>query len=151
MAERVPLVVAAGQVEQLQAGDTIAPSFAFQWASNANFNAAQFIRSWSAQAPSNAEDETTKVLVPGASTLKLRNARGQVGVAPGGATADVFTLRVNGVATSIVVTISGASTTGADTTNTATVIGGDVVTVQGSKTGAPTGAASVLVSVECSP
>ena len=68
--------------------------------------------------------------------------------APGGATADVFTVRINGVNTAIVVTIAGAATTGSDTVHTATVNPGDKVTVQGTKTGAPAGAGGLVFSVE---
>lgn len=120
-----------------------------QWVSNSSFAADQFIRSWSAQAPSGTENEFTKILIPGnAATRTLKNARAIVGTAPGAGTSDIFTVRVNGVATAIVVTITDDVTTGSDTTNTATVSPGDTVTVQGTKAGAPAGATSVLFSLE---
>ncbi len=130
-------------------GPTSTSPALLQWVANANFNANQFLRCWSAQALSNTEDETTKILIPGnAGTRTLQNARALVGVAPGGVTADIFTVRINGVATTIVVTISGVATTGSDTTHTATVSPGDTVTVQGTKTGSPAGTTSVMFSVE---
>jgi hypothetical protein len=120
-----------------------------QWGSNSDFNADQFFTCWFPSAPSNAEDEHVKILIPGnVAARTLRNARAFVNTAPGGADADVFTVRVNGVNTGIVVTIAGAATTGSDTVNTAIVNPGDTVTVQGTKTGAPAGAGGAVFSVE---
>ena len=120
-----------------------------QWGSTSNYTAGDFLPSWTAGAANASEDEDKKILIPGNATPRtLRNARAFVNAAPGGATADIFTVRVNGVNTGIVVTIAGAATTGSNVVNTAVVNPGAVVTVIGTKTGAPANANGVVFSIE---
>lgn len=50
--------------------------------------------------------------------------------APGSGITVTYTLRVNGADTSVVVTISGTNTTGSDTTNSASIAVGDVLSIK---------------------
>jgi len=56
---------------------------------------------------------------------------------PGGGNARVFTVRVNGVNTSLSVTIAGFVTSGSNTVNTVPVVAGDRVSVQTTSIGTP--------------
>jgi hypothetical protein len=71
-----------------------------------------------------------------------------VTTAPGGVTAAVFTVRKNGVNTALVVTISGAATTGSDLVNSVSVSPGDTITVQFTKIGLPVATGKLTMSME---
>ena len=60
----------------------------------------------------------------------LRNMRIKVRTAPGGVDTVAVTVLVNGVASSLTATITGAATANSDLTNTATLAEGDYVTVK---------------------
>jgi hypothetical protein len=61
--------------------------------------------------------------------------------APGGAASRTFTLRLNGVATALAVTVSAATTTANNTSDTVSFVAGDLISIQHVATGGP--AASV--------
>lgn len=60
----------------------------------------------------------------------LKNLYVKMTTAPGGATNRVFALMVNGVATSLTCTVTGAATTGSDTSNSVAVVAGDQVSIR---------------------
>ena len=72
--------------------------------------------------------------------------------APGAGKSYAFTLRVNGVDSSLTCTISDANTTARDTTNSVSVTAGDLVTLKCVPSGTPaaTGANGVFCSIESS-
>lgn len=78
-----------------------------------------------------------QTLFPTPGTLK--NFYVERAVAPGGATSEIFTVRKNGVATSMGVTISGTATTGSDTdpAHNVDIAAGDKVTIYLTIVGAP--------------
>jgi len=76
----------------------------------------------------------------------VRNLRIRAGTAPGGAVTDVYTVFLNGVATTVTASLGPAATTGSDTTNSFTAAVGDRLSVQ--VTGAGSATANVLVAVE---
>ena len=70
----------------------------------------------------------------------ISNLQVALTVAPGGVTARVFTLMVDGAASALTVTISGTSTTGADTSNSVAVTAGQWVAMRQTHTGTPAAA-----------
>lgn len=78
------------------------------------------------------------------------NLRISLGAAPGSGKSYTFRLRVNGSNTNIVVTISDTDTTGVDSSNTATVSAGDIVSFSCTPSGTPTAASSVRFCIQFS-
>lgn len=145
---------AAGRVLQVSGGLPVWSDFysaALGFGASAGA-AAQSLLGWgSANGVAVAVDNiAARVVVPFAGTL--RNLYVVRGAAPGAGNTNTYTVRQNGVNTAIVATISGASaTTGADLTNSITVVAGDLLEIAVAVTaGAPTSestTASVAVRV----
>lgn len=70
----------------------------------------------------------------------LKNLHILLSAAPGVGKSYVFTLRVNGAASSLTCTITGAATTGSDTTHQVTVAAGDCVSLECAPTANPNSA-----------
>lgn len=70
-------------------------------------------------------------------TFTLQNLFVNLTTVPGGGNARVFTVRVNGGDTPLVVTISGFTTSGSNTVNTVPVLAGDRVSLQVTNIGTP--------------
>lgn len=68
---------------------------------------------------------------------RLMNFRVEVDMAPGGGDSYTFTIMKNGAAQSLAVTISGADTSGEDTTHEVTLAAGDYVTLRSTYSGSP--------------
>lgn len=83
--------------------------------------------------------ETDLLVAPRAGTV--RNLRCYIKIAPGGADTVINTVRVNSAAIVTTCTISGASTSCADTTNTSAVAAGDRISIE---SGSSAGTASDL-------
>ena len=66
--------------------------------------------------------------------------------APGGATTRTFTVYINGVATALAVTITGAATTGNNVATTVAVNAGDTVSCANTNTGGPAQSDGVIIS-----
>ena len=79
-------------------------------------------------ATSASETKDYQWMIPVAGTLKTLYVA--VTTSSGSNTGDIFTVRVNGVNTSITCTLIQSATTGNDTTNTAAVVVGDLVSVR---------------------
>lgn len=80
----------------------------------------------------------------------LRDLRVRHNVTAGNGNAIVYTVRVNGVATSITVSLASTSTAGADTANTAAVVAGDRVDVQVTKAASVgTSPSDIQVMLDC--
>jgi len=79
---------------------------------------------------------------------KLSNLYVALSVAPGGVVSRTFTVRKNGVATALAVTITGAATTGSDTTDVIAYAAGDLISLVNTQSAPPvnaTGIATVSV------
>lgn len=141
--------VAGNWYRKLDDGSTtnvqlMSPSQAvLQWGATTTGSTAQrFLNHWGALGGVlNAESLQSQILIPGpaGATRILKNARVILTTAPGGILTNVFTVRVNGVATSIVVTVTGAATTGSDLVHSASVSPGDRVSVAEVDAGANAG------------
>lgn len=84
-------------------------------------------------------DANARMLCPTAGTIKKFYM--WLDTAPGGATSRKFEIYKNNAATGVTMTISGASTTGNDTSNTVAVSAGDLISIKLTNTGAfPAGA-----------
>lgn len=68
----------------------------------------------------------------------MKNWYVELAAAPGVGTTWTFTLMVNGVASALVVAITGAATSGTDVANAVTIAAGDVVSIRAVATGAAT-------------
>lgn len=79
-----------------------------------------------------------QVVVPTSGTLSNLYAR--LSTAPGASKSYAFTIMVNGVASSLVTTVSGAVATGSNTTDSVSVSAGDTLTIQAVPTNSPAGA-----------
>jgi hypothetical protein len=77
-----------------------------------------------------------KIPFPEAGTLS--NFRLRLDAAPGSGKQWVFTIRKNGVATGLTITIANSATTGADTTDSVSIAAGDQISVSCTPTGTPT-------------
>ena len=95
----------------------------------------------------NATEGTRQVPIPIAGTLKNLYIRLAAAQSSGGTL--VFTLRKNGVSTGITVTFAnadGSNVTKSDTTNTVSVVAGDLITLQ-AVNNAPSSASGTIVSI----
>lgn len=82
-------------------------------------------------APSNAQTTAIQYRVPFAGTL--RNLRVRQNAAGTGTNLIVYTIRINGAASAITVSIAANATDGSDLANVATVAAGDLIDVQVTK------------------
>ncbi len=78
----------------------------------------------------------------------FRNLHIKCLVAPGGATAHVFALRVNGADSALTCTVSGVATTGSDIANDVVVAVGDSVSLQRDATGGSPATSIIFWSME---
>jgi hypothetical protein len=81
-------------------------------------------------------ESATQILINRSGTL--RDLYVMLGSAPGGITTRTFTVNLNGVATTLVVTITGASTTGSNTVDTVAVVVNDLLSIFQDRTGGTT-------------
>lgn len=100
---------------------------ALSTASSARYNFISFggngnVADWDQQ------ENDQQVPVPAAGTF--RNLRVETEAAPGAGTSYQFTVRKNGVATTLTVTISGTNTAAVDTANSFTVVAGDEIALE---------------------
>ncbi len=79
------------------------------------------------------------------STCKIKNLYVQLSAAPGAGEARTFTLRKNGVATALTVTISGTNTTGNNTADTVSFSDGDVVDYNTTYSGSPASSTDLFI------
>lgn len=82
-----------------------------------------------------AEAVSTEIIMPFTATVNNLYVRLTTG--PGGTTTRTFSLTRNTVPQSLSVTISGANTTGSDTTHSFPVVAGDTLCLRTTLTGAP--------------
>lgn len=85
--------------------------------------------------------------IPAPCGVTFGNLSVQLSTAPGGVTARIFTLWVNGSSTSLAVTITGSATSATDTTHTIHLNAGDFAEWRGTNTGSPA-AGRVLLTYE---
>ena len=121
----------------------VAPAAVLSWLATAMVTSGRFMNAWAGVTAEQAtEVAATKILAPGTTgstnTRKARRARVLIDVAPGTGESVTFTLRKNGVDTSLVVVISDANTSGENTdpldpTNQINVDPGDFLTVRMNK------------------
>lgn len=97
--------------------------------------------------PGSAATSALEITVRVTRSGLLRRLYVQQRVAPGGAVIDTFTVRVNGVDTTIICTIDAANVQGADIVNTAVVAAGDEVSIR-DDTGAGSVSADIMATVE---
>jgi hypothetical protein len=150
MALQKPLVIVSDQIEQLQTGDTInSPGGILAFQSNNSPAGNDFLSAWSGSAQG-TEGVQAKIIVPGptGTDRTIKNARAVVTSAPGGVTAHNFTVRKNGVNTTLIVIITDATTSGSDVVNSFTALPGDTITVQYTKTGSPAAAGATMIAME---
>lgn len=81
-----------------------------------------------------------QVIMPCAGTIS--NLYVVLSVAPAGVTAKIITLRVNGVASTLTTTVTGAATSNSDTIHSVSVAAGDLVSMEANVTGAPAASAT---------
>ena len=101
------------------------------------------------QDPTNTTDsilKCTRVLLPVVSTLGGLYIA--LSAAPGASKSHIFTLMKNGVATSVVATVSDSNTEASDTSNTASFSAGDQLSVRHTVSGTPTGGQRVTFSIQ---
>lgn len=119
--------------------DNSAPASATS--ANYNFFVAGNQSSWT------GADTNRKIVAP--SSFLLKNLRVVIDTAPGASKSWEFEIFVNGVATGVKVTLSGASaTSGQDTVNEYTVYAGDIITWKLTPSGTPTLFTNAYWSVE---
>ena len=86
-----------------------------------------------------ATAQATEVQFAAPRPATIRNFRGQFTAGTGGGT-NTYTLRKNGANTTITFGIANTATTGSDTTHTATVVAGDLISAEVTKASGPTAA-----------
>jgi hypothetical protein len=77
---------------------------------------------------------------------RMSNLYVALSAAVGGTDSRTFTIRKNGVATALVVTITGAATTGSDTTDVVSYVAGDLISLVNTESGGgPVNATGIAV------
>jgi hypothetical protein len=92
--------------------------------------ATQYLHAWQAVAIASASSAVSKIAVPLPAVIKNMRALSDalaVGV--------TYTVQINGVDTSLTCTISASNTTASDTTHSASVAAGDLITLKAVQTG----------------
>lgn len=87
---------------------------------------------------------------PWSVTGTFQNWSLKLSAAPGVGNSYTFVVRINGVDSGLTITISDAATSGSDTTHTASISAGDVVTIKRTGTGSPASVSTIKSYLEFS-